>query len=280
MESIYAGFPESLYPPSKKFLSSYLIRCEAGYNLAAKSSVIITGLARNISHNKNLLFRLDKTASLFKKVFFVFFENDSSDATLEILKNFAPKRKDDDVHIITDVLGHPKWKSDMSSLRLQAMASYRNRCLQHIRNFIEYEQYPFTIILDTDIEGGWSYEGIANSFGYFYDLNFDCMASNSFVYDTYADKPRRLYYDSFAFRFSTEAKPDFEAINRMQLIRGELPFQLCSAFGGLAIYKTKSIIDKEYQGGDCEHLYLHKQLDKVYLNPSQICLFNKNYYSV
>lgn len=280
MESIYAAFPESFYLPSKEFLNSYLIRCEAGYNLAAKTSVIITGLARNIAHNKNLLSRLDKTASLFKEVFFVFFENDSNDGTLEILKNFTPKRKDDDVHVVTDTFNHQKWQSDRSLSRLDAMAYYRNRCLQHIRNFIQHEEYPFTIIIDTDLKGGWSYEGIANSFGYFYDLNFDCMASNSYIYDIYEDKPRRLYYDSFAFRFSTEVKPDFEAINRMQLNRGELPFQVCSAFGGLGIYKTKSIIDKEYKGGDCEHLHLHKQLDKVYVNPSQIVLLNEHQYTV
>lgn len=272
---LYSDFPEELWPPSSADKKEYKDRLIRGAEIALSSKVCITGLARNISAAlEKTIPRIERICSMFERATVIIYENDSKDDTLKKLNRWAMGNAD--VFIETESLGHKEHKQDRSLSRMEAMSYYRNVLL----NYARQNHTDFIINLDMDLVGGYSYKGILNSLSY--NGTFDVIGSNSIIYDLYEGRIRRLYYDSWAFRKDQWEPHMDEEINPLQFHRGEPLVKVNSCFGGLAIYRRKSLLHKDikYSGPSCEHVELHKRMTdvgfgRIFLNPSMICLYSE-----
>lgn len=162
----------------------------------------------------------------------------------------------------------------MRITRTERLAFFRNRYLQHLRESAEYADYDFVMVADLDLKGGWSNDGIATSFAH---AGWDVVASNSISYHNL----RKSYYDIFALQPKTILNNGFlyKIIgNGWQFRRGDPLIPVQSGFGGLALYRKKSILSRQYEGtldGQmmCEHVSLNADNSlRCFLNPSQITL--------
>lgn len=275
---IFDAFPEAYFPIAPEHNKDYVTRVEVGEFNAKKSSVIICGLVRNAEPIfPYLRARLEKIGSFFSSYEIILYENDSTDSTAGLLDEW--KKNNTQITIMSEKLNKIRHQQDYSLQRRKDMALYRNKYLKYLQHC---EKYDYIIVVDTDIEGGYSYEGILHSLSY----DLDVIASNSVLFRMRDGKPERLYYDSWAFRAMNHPKKHKDQeINKMLLNRGESPFEVFSAFGGLAIYKSKVLTFGKYRytNEDCDHVTLHKKLRKsgykIYVNPSLITLYSPTLYT-
>jgi len=197
------------------------------------------------------------------------------------------------VTAICETLNLPKQKQDTSYERASALSDCRNKYLKDIKqNWLSRVDY--VIVIDPDITGGWSYDGIAHSFC---KPDWDFVGSNSILYQQLEVEDeilyRRLYFDSWAYRELSHLEPHKMAtINQLEFHRGRSLIKLRSCFGGVGIYRSECLRDVEYGATqhdsglvDCDHPFLHNQMldkgfDKIYLNPSQITLYSPTDYCV
>ena len=144
--------------------------------------------------------------------------------------------------------------------------------------------FDYIIVVDTDLEGGWSYDGIAHTFG---QNGWDFVGSNGLVYVRrtvqHCISPIYIqrYYDAWAFRHLNHpvAHPN-SLINMLNVFRGEPMMPVLSAFGGVGIYTSTAFLSSYYSGEDCEHVSFHQRMamrgyPRIFMNPSQITLYNE-----
>jgi len=157
------------------------------------------------------------------------------------------------------------------------MARLRNCYLRSAQS----SNVDFVIVLDTDLEMGWSYDGIASTFSH---DDWDVVGSNSIVYRSYVGidgvtKRMPIYYDSWAFR-DQKARSFDNGVTRSPFPRSDAWIPCRSCFGGLAIYSARALANVQYGGEDCEHVELHEQMisrgrEKIYVNPHQVTVYNE-----
>lgn len=275
-----SAFPESFWIPANSLMETYLRRIDYGYVIAENSSVCILSLMRDCEKIVPFqLSRLEHIGSFFKKSDIFIYENDSSDKTAELLTNWHQSNKGR--FVATRTYNHERCKQDTSLLRRQRMSFYRNTYLK----YLNLDLYDYVIICDEPI-GGFSYYGILNSLGAI-TIDWAVVGSNSLYYDNHNGVARRLYFDSWAFDFLGEDKgPEYtkewqEKINSMSYERGQELIEVNSCFGGLAIYKSHWLHNMSYDESNCDHKTLHSKIrangGKIYMNPSQITLYNSHY---
>jgi hypothetical protein len=137
------------------------------------------------------------------------------------------------------------------------------------------------MVLDTDPHGGFSVDGVLNSLGWFCEMLGESFhrrepgAMASYSLYIREEQPGQLgvaQYDSWA------ARPNhWEDDRRMAWFHsfmppvGSLPIPMNSAFGGLCLYRREAYLAGTYEGGDCEHVFHHKAMQKagyqLFLNP-------------
>lgn len=269
-----ARFPDSFYLVAKTNNFDYMNRVTYGFSKMAESTVVIGILARDVAdilpYN---LYRLEFLKSLFKDANLIAYENDSVDKTCQILLSSM---------VVDDVISEsgkfPTMEQDKSLQRREKMAYCRNR----LRDAMIEHGADYYLLYDADILGGFSYEGIANSFSY----KWDVCGSNSIIYDGDDENIRRLYYDSWAWRdIENYEDHDSEDINLRSYNRGDKPVECMSCFGGLAIYNN-IFTHKQYRytSEDCDHVTINIPMydngAKIIMNPSQLVLYNKTRYVV
>lgn len=279
LEFYIGSFPESLYQVDNEFKKEYVERVIQGRNRITESTALICGLARDVE--KTLPYniaRIRRLGNMFKHFWVYIFENDSVDNTKQILSNWSTE--DPNVIIYCNNYDKIRHEQDMSRNRMTDMAFYRNHCLSLIKS----ASFDYNIIVDMDIEGGFSYEGVCNSIGY---DNWDFMGANGIQYRIRNEKYERLHFDSFAFRqIGSDGPHDGTEVNRMWFDKGQPPILVESCFGGLGIYKRYAITtDLTYSDEDCEHVTIHNRMrqngfDKIYMNPSQIVVYTKTPYVI
>lgn len=270
-----SSFPESKFLPNPRRLKDYNSYVAAGKAKMRNSSVVITGLARNIAPvvGKTIA-RIERTGRMFKSYKVVIFENDSKDNTAEQLQAWAAANSN--VTILTENRNDPINPGIRCLDRATRMALYRNKYRQFIAD--NYADIPYTIVIDTDLPGGWSYDGLANTFGQ--ALPWDFVGSNGIIYKDYEGViARPLYYDAWAFRWAGSWSPvAARQINPRHWPRGEPMVKVNSCFGGLGVYCTEALVSVEYDGTDCEHVPLHRKMmeagfGQLFMNPSQIACY-------
>jgi hypothetical protein len=274
-----AEFAEDRYIATPRNAERYRNLVDAGRSIAKKSTVVITGLARNLGNiiGKTMA-RLERTGSMFLDYRVVVYENDSVDNTLEQLMDWYRINKLK-INILSQVLDHPINPGTRCLDRATRMALYRNTCREYIIN--NYSNFDYVMVVDMDLPGGWSYDGISNTLGQSTQLNWDMVGSNGIIYkDTAQYQSMPLFYDAWAFRWRHSWDPVRGSdINEKRWFRGEPMLLVNSCFGGLGMYTMAAFSSgATYDGSDCEHVPFHRKLielghDKIFLNPSQIVCY-------
>jgi hypothetical protein len=259
-------FPERWFPA--KDSDRFSQQVQQGYQQMKNVSVIICGITRDDADVLWLtLQRIQRLGSYFKAYTVVIYENDSCDHTLELLTTWAATHPE---YIIV----HESLQQTpiLNLRRCDRLAYCRNQYLHYLKHSLKCDDYQYVIVVDMDLKGGWSYDGIASSFS---DTQWDVMISNSLGYHSL----RKTYYDMYTLSPRAILQENLVTTllgSAWYLRRGMPLIPVESGFGGLSIYTKETILAGEYAGrlqGEkiCEHqaLTLHREL-RCYLNPSQI----------
>ena len=246
-----------------------------GKRRMAASRVVFCGLARDVEKELAVVTqRIESAAAMFRDYRVVIYENDSRDGTLDLLH--AWERENPNVTVLHEVLEAPRWGSVPDPERMAHLAYCRNRYLDHVAQ--HHADFDHMIVLDTDLHRGFSYEGLANTFGH---EDWDAVGSNGILVPIEGrPPPDPMFFDAWAFRSEGDVEAQsFEVVNRLQFHRGEPLVPVWSCFGGLAVYRMDCVLSgARYGGTDCEHVVFHRELrDRgyaaQYLNPSQFVFY-------
>lgn len=269
-----AAFPESRFAPAGDRQREYQSRVRRGRLVMRDRRVVICGLARDIARIlPKTIARTERLGNLFGDYRVVFFENDSRDPTRQILLDWQKANRR--VTILSETRGDPVNPTARCLDRAARMASYRNRYREFVRSHLA--DYEYAIVVDTDVEEGWSYDGVANTFG---QEGWDFVGSYGVIQRSYlTQQPLLLQYDAWAFRAEgSYGQIPTKLVNHMFWQRGDPMVPVYSCFGGLGVYRVEAMLTCEYGDSDCEHVCFHRNmrtagLDRQYLNPSQIAFF-------
>lgn len=268
-------FRYDLFPVPSGLVKAYYDRMQLGLERMQSMPIVICGLARNVARvlHKTIR-RVEAIGSMFKSYRVLVYENDSSDVTAYAMQGWASVNPQ--VSCYCSKQGQPVNRSIRCPKRATRMAKYRNELREEVVR--QRGGASHVIVVDMDMNGGWSLEGIANSFGY---NNWDFMGSNGVMFRKYGvDNMRPVYYDVWAFRWAGSDEPTQpEKINPLVWQRGEPPVAINSCFGGLGLYRIEAFEQCSYDGSDCEHVPFHRKMreagmGRLFMNPSQISLYN------
>ena len=251
------------------FLFKYIVYYMLEYD------IIIVGCARNIDkYLNNTLNKLNMLKSLFKSTKIIIYENDSTDNTLNILKDWENKNI---IKLITE--------KNVKGLRTQRLA--------HGRTILYNEAMKYTfdllIILDLDdVINELTEKGIASCF----DIKEDWAMLGGNNYGDYYDLwALRTYDDWMPFDWAEcvnikKLSYTFCRNNRYKNIpETSPPIKVKSCFGGIAIYKKKYLNNCSYGTGlftnekgetyeVCEHVMFNSCIlnngGNIYINPKMI----------
>ncbi len=274
----------------------YDLTLSNGVAKMAKSSVAICGLVRDSGHTlRRQIPFIEELMSLFKESSCYIVENDSKDATKEILKEWSKNNQklvihsqDYGIQTISNqnASEHPKARF-FAKHRIENMIKYRNIYLELLK---ENFKGDVVIMIDLDVEE-IPLDGIKHSFGL---ENWDAITANGKKLS-----PRSLFkpifYDTYAFREKDEQGPTtLKKIHHYQekykdLKMGDQPFLVDSGFNGLAIYRWDSIKGIKYKAIEnddevvqcaCEHVSFHQDMikngnDQIFVNPSLLVHYEK-----
>jgi hypothetical protein len=293
---LYSRFPEDLFPPLAELRKEYYGLTLKGVSRCSKSNVVITGLCRNIIDVlPQTAARLRKTAKLFKEAKILIYENDSDDGTSKALRKEF--KRDSNVILKQDTTGHKMYGKTRELERPMYLGKLRQMCNGWIRDINKFFSVDYIIVIDLDLDGGWSYDGILNSFGH---DHWSAMTANGFEYKEKKIESEqgieyleyeRLFFDTFAYKkYGSWEVLNSQETNKLSFERGQEPFRVYSNFNGVGIYKYDNMIDCTFgahQNPDGtvinEWSFMHNQMIKngcdIYLNPSLITLYSPTEYS-
>jgi tetratricopeptide (TPR) repeat protein len=220
--------------------------------IAAQKKAIFVGCARDCAQNvQGALANIANVASLFRDSSFLLVENDSSDATPDLILRWCSQRA-------SARLVNLDGLSDSCKARTMRIAAARNAYLDIVRS--EFREYDYLFVLDLDDASVTPLETneVLRAVEYC-ETNSACAA----VFPI-----QRYYYDSYALRQKTLCPADIfeEAFDKAcsqqrdasqiareflgprifeiydAIGRAKEPMEVESAFGGLGIYKISSLI--------------------------------------
>ena len=169
--------PDVASPVDYEFGGVFLKAVCDGALAAAQAKVAIVGLARDIvGILPKSIDRINATAKHFAewKAFVV--ENDSTDGTKEVLRQWAI---DDPAHVVVQMVDNGRdHLHGFERERVVALAEYRNRCRELVQE--HYPEADYVIVVDLDAWGGWSIHGVMSGMGWHVrNEHAACMASVS-----------------------------------------------------------------------------------------------------
>lgn len=247
------------------------------------NNVVIVGVTRNCEKFICAdVERIQGVLSNCKNVSYLIIESDSDDNTIQKLEDL--KKTIENFRYIS--LGELKTRIPK---RTERIAFCRNKYLEELENNKLYQNVEYVLISDLDGSNELlSKEAIASCWNI---SDWDVCTANQFG----------VYRDIWAFRHPLISPNDYREASRFMVnelgitpkiakkklkarhfwfSRSLKPFEVDSAFGGLAIYKRHALKNVKYIGVDtngseiCEHVALNKQIRekgfKIYLNPMLI----------
>ena len=206
---------------------NYLAFTTVGAKKLSESRLAICMCCRNVGRRLHDTLRLiDVLHKISKEASVIIYENDSTDATKDILKDWKKTQEGKHTHIISPYLGTPEFGQEKSRERINCMSQARNSCFMFIKNY--YVHWDYMLVLDADLKAV-CLNGILCSFAY---QNWDVMSSNGLLEDR---NNSLLYYDTWAL---VEKGKTHHYLGQKE---AHLPqsglVEVEAAFGGLAIYK-------------------------------------------
>lgn len=283
MQDIERHHPDRELPAtSRECAPAYWQAVEAGERIARHTDVTLLGLCRNSMPQIQLnTQRLERLGERFKSWRALIYENDSTDGTAEHLRKWSAGQPH--ATAITETHDRPQLSDEKSRRRTDALAEYRQRCLEWARERQPAERPHRIIVIDLDTWAGWSDEGVMTGLHWLEEMPGAAgMASVSTVELPVPQHPEgklRIHYDSWAFRLNHWAEHDMSWFPYWFPPVGSHPVACNSAFGGLAIYRPDAFFAGTYSGGDCEHVNFHRTIHdattmRMWLNPSQRMVMN------
>lgn len=279
-EQATVAFPEHEFTAAAEHEGDYRRTCRRGYARMMRNRVAIAAVCRNVAGILPVTIRrLASLMSLFAASRVFVYENDSSDATKLMLRRWAAR--DRRIDVTTETIGHPVNPKRRCPARAERMARYRARCHESIVS--RADDFDFVIVVDMDLIGGWSEEGVANSLGH---DGWDFVGANGLIYRRSGlDANQLRQYDAWALRWRDDEEPLSTALaSRLVPRRGEPLLAVGSCFGGIGIYTIDAFTAGSYEAGDCEHVTFHRSLrrrgfQRLFLNPSLITLYGRRHRS-
>lgn len=273
--SLYSTkFNENLFVPKLEVQSSYNKKVSEGYNIMKESKISFIGLAYNIGGKVHkLIKKCQRLREKWGDAQCVIYCYDSTDETYNILNQNKP----DWLILPTDLI---EGKSKMR--RLIRMAHLRNLCLKYIRPDDDY-----VMIVDWDLSGPISIDGIADSTYYIHHHHYDVLCANGLLtflgLNMHTVAGGWWYYDPFAVKFLNGKRAHEDKVKRftdLVYMRGEEPVEVISGFGGAALYRAELFTQDKYSYDttidECEHVVIHEKMykdqNKIGINPSLILL--------
>ena len=271
-------FPEHAFPPPPGRAEDYFAACRRGYAAMADTRVAITGLARDVGRILPLTIRrIENLARLFADSQVVVFENDSQDDTRLLLRRWAGANRR--VDVTSERLDDPVNQATRCLDRAGRMAFYRQRCQERVLELCP--GFDAVIIVDFDVLGGFSLDGIASSFGW---PGWDFVGANGLICRRHGLAMNALrQYDTWAIRFDADLTPlSSAAAGGLVYERGGPLVPVTCCFGGLGIYTMAAYRQGRYGGTDLEHATFHRSLiaaghDRLFLNPSQLVIYGRRH---
>lgn len=261
------GFPDGIKPD--------------GY--AGSRDLMIMGVVRNCAASLEKSVRiLQRAMPSCRKLHWIVVESDSSDGTSEVLQRLSEE--------IPDFAFRSEGAlSERIPLRTARLAHCRNLCLDLLAGHSDRDLIDCVVVADLDgvndlltpeafatcwLRADWDVCS-ANQAGPYYDLwalrhpvwcPSDCWAESEFL-----------------MKYGRKPKPALMAMvySRMIEIQKEGDWvEVDSAFGGLAVYRTRWLLSGRYEGLNsdgaehCEHVHLHRQIrekgGRIFINPALI----------
>jgi hypothetical protein len=274
LSDIAAHDPDVLLPPDEEFAEQYAHAVRVGRELAAERSVAFVAICRNaMPWLSRTLALVEETGKMFADWKCHIVENDSTDGTKQaLLTNGMPR-----ISFEMSDNGRPHLSHTISQERTIALAEYRTRCQEWVRNS---EPVGYVVVFDTDAWGGWSVDGVATSIYHMEtDESWYGLASYSWCeMDMGGGRRFAGQYDAFALRLNHWRRRDQQWIHHWNPPAGSFPVELNSAFGQLAVYGYDQYVRGTYSGEDCEHVTFHRSIADAFphhrfgLNPSSRCV--------
>ena len=287
----FPEMPAYLVAPGEYFVEAFRDRMTDGERRLRNSSVAFVGLARNCSGwlMQNLA-RLETLTESCGSWRLHIETNDNEDATDQVLADFCSKHRQ--ATFTSQRLDRQQFSAEFAGRRTIALAEYRDSCQRWVRDNAADADY--VIVIDFDAWGGWSHEGLLNGIGCLVERQGAYgMASVSLIQHPQMmmgeDKKPTLgvgwvHYDAWALRLNSYWD-DYTAGHggwKHQWLPpvGSPPVLVCSAFGGMAIYRTDAYLRGTYDGTtDCEHVSFHRSIAEatgqhLYLCPSMRTLMH------
>jgi hypothetical protein len=260
LEEIEAHRPDVLLPPDPEFAEEYADMVRLGREAASQASVAMLAICRNAMPFLPQTLRLvEETGAMFREWSCFIYENDSADATKDVLSAWQDGQQR---HASININGRPHLNATIESVRTHALAEYRTACQQFVRNS---EHPDYVIVFDTDAWGGWSVDGVANSVAWMtLDHSWYGLASYSWAEIKQLKSTGPIHYDAFAARLNHWQRRDQSWFHLWHPAVGSPPVEFNSAFGQLAVYDGRRFLQGVYDGADCEHVLFHKSIaDRV-----------------
>lgn len=286
MASQLPSVPEHLIYPLDVFADDFKRLHDIGESVWRDSEVAFVGLARNCaSHLEQNLARLEQLAAGCRAWRLHIVENDSEDATKHVLLAFCDAHQQASANCSS--LGRKQYGAEFAGPRTIALAEYRTACQRWVRE--NASQADLVVVIDWDSWGGWSHAGVMHGVGALqmtpdaYGVAGVALIQHPVMAIGEDRQPKLVAdfvnYDAWAYRLNSywdDYTAGFGGWKHQHIPPvGSPPFQVCSAFGGMCIYRTQDYLLGTYDGRtDCEHTAFHRSIAErsgrgLFLNPSQ-----------
>jgi len=297
------AFPEDIFEPREQIKSIYRYRVDSGLKILKEKSVLFCGICKDVE--RTIALNIERICNIgsFAKNFHVFiYENDSNDNTPEILKN----KNSNNITCVSERTGLGNYRDDLTNgkdpwhyNRCKILSECRNKYLEYAR--LNQDQYDYLCIIDWDLLGGWSLDGFFHGIFSLNNItNAACVSSYGVLAEPtntlsleHIHPTKYIMYDSFAYRpINIETGIHMSRLpifNSFFFERGQDPIFIQSNFGGMAIYKIHTIINKQYRAKqweegfvDPDHVNINRDIIKdgykIILDPSMISSYSKHKY--
>lgn len=238
--------------------------CSDSFKNQSEQSLIIVGCARDCGKDLPKVLNKIKELAKNKKVYFIFYENDSKDNTNIILQNFVNEINNKNninykAHLITEKLNIKR--------RTPRIAHCRNQILKYIINNNLINQYDFYINMDLDnVNVNLNVDSVNRCLNESNNWDIASISQSKYYYDSWALRTHKKNYNSSGVLINL--KKWFDNINGDKINKNINYIPVLSAFGGFTIYKTYLLNNSWYSGedknnsnvDDCEHVNFHSSI--------------------
>ena len=202
---------------------------------------------------------------------YFFYENDSTDKTVDILKEWISKKSGD---LKAEILNAPKFGSTTDSERMKFLCECRNKC----KDLALDNQFDYSLLIDSDIE--FNNENFILQFEDLSKLDNAVMVTANVrqnIPDLTFNQNQDSYYDVYAFRDRHGSNgiyfsdcPSYKRDDQFNWKLG-IPILTMSSFGGFAIIKS-DIFNKVKWHSDihCDHVNMCYDISRcgnIYCDP-------------